>query len=43
MLKLTLDVITRAAFGFEVGSVTAKTTADAPLYESFQTLLFTLV
>lgn len=42
MLKLTMDVIARAAFSYDVGSVAAKTDAEAPLYEPFQRILFGL-
>lgn len=41
-LKLTLDVIGRAAFSHDFGSVTATKTADAPLYTPFQVILSTL-
>lgn len=41
-LKFTLDVIGRAAFSHDFGSVTAKSTADAPLYLPFQVILRTL-
>ena len=39
MLKLTLDVIGRAAFSHDFGSVRAPTTKDAPLYDPFQVIL----
>ena len=37
MLKLTMDVIGRAAFDFDFNSVTS----EAPLYDAFQTILIT--
>eukprot|EP00511_Aplanochytrium_stocchinoi_P000404 CAMPEP_0204823016 /NCGR_PEP_ID=MMETSP1346-20131115/1189_1 /ASSEMBLY_ACC=CAM_ASM_000771 /TAXON_ID=215587 /ORGANISM="Aplanochytrium stocchinoi, Strain GSBS06" /LENGTH=528 /DNA_ID=CAMNT_0051949539 /DNA_START=128 /DNA_END=1711 /DNA_ORIENTATION=+ len=39
MLKTTIDVLGRVAFSYEFGSVTATTTADAPLYNSFDSIL----
>ncbi|CAK9100750.1 Cytochrome P450 4e3 (CYPIVE3) [Durusdinium trenchii] len=41
-LKLTMDVLGRFAFSYEFGSITAPSTADAPLYEAFNVLLTTL-
>ena len=39
MLRLTMDVIGRAAFGYDFNSTTS---AEAPLYEPFVTILYTL-
>jgi len=42
MLKLTLDVLGRAAFSFDFNSTTALRTEDAPLYHPFALILSTL-
>ena len=39
MLKVTLDVLGRVAFSHDIGSVTAPTTADAPLYHVFENII----
>ncbi|GBG33335.1 Cytochrome P450 4V2 [Hondaea fermentalgiana] len=41
-LKLTMDVLGKFAFSYDFGSVRAPTSADAPLYSCFQTILSTL-
>jgi len=38
-LKLTMDVLGQYAFSYEFNSVTAAKTSDAPLYDSFNTIL----
>mmetsp|Transcript_6963 Transcript_6963/g.12271 ORF Transcript_6963/g.12271 Transcript_6963/m.12271 type:complete len:571 (-) Transcript_6963:992-2704(-) len=43
LLKVTLDVLGRVAFSYDIGSTTAPTTAEAPLYHAFDTILSTLV
>jgi cytochrome P450 len=41
-LKMTMDVLGWFAFSHDFGSVTAATTADAPLYDAFNTILAVL-
>mmetsp|Transcript_17811 Transcript_17811/g.32859 ORF Transcript_17811/g.32859 Transcript_17811/m.32859 type:complete len:547 (-) Transcript_17811:74-1714(-) len=38
-LKMTMDVLGKFAFSYDFGSVVAATTKDAPLYDSFTTIL----
>ena len=42
MLKLTMDVIGRAAFTYDFNSVTARTSEEAPLYGPFQIILYAM-
>lgn len=42
MLKTTMDVLGRAAFSYDIGSLKCKETKDAPLYDAFETILGTL-
>lgn len=42
MLKATMDVLGRVAFSYDIGSLQCLDTKDAPLYNSFNTILNTL-